>query len=106
MARQCPDCGASFDPRGSWQRLCWGCWRAAKDRDLEEDAYQRGYTAGYRAGAASSARRSFNALANERDFVLELVLLCHPDRHPPERFELANSTTARLLDLLKEAKAA
>ena len=30
----------------------------------------------------------------------ELVTLCHPDRHPPERYDQANRATALLLGLM------
>jgi hypothetical protein len=40
----------------------------------------------------------------DEDVLLDAVALCHPDRHPPERFEQANRVTAGLLDLLERAR--
>jgi hypothetical protein len=39
-----------------------------------------------------------------RDDVRELILLAHPDRHPPERAALANKVTARLNALMERYK--
>jgi hypothetical protein len=34
------------------------------------------------------------------ELVKAAVRLCHPDRHPPERFTAANTVTGRLLSML------
>jgi hypothetical protein len=36
----------------------------------------------------------------------DAIVLCHPDRHPPERIEDANRVTARLLELRDDARRA
>jgi hypothetical protein len=76
-------------------RLCWDCWREQKDQAV----YDRGYADGRR---ASHDQRNAHGLDSE--LLPALVTLCHPDRHPPERFELANRTTATLLRLMKDAR--
>ncbi len=95
--RYCSVCGTRFDGE-DWQRLCWRCWRARRDREMGDLAYERGYSDGYVAGAGDRARASFSP-ALDRDLIARAVRLCHPDRHPPERASEANAITARLLEL-------
>jgi hypothetical protein len=102
MVRSCIDCGCQFEAKGTWMRLCWDCWRDRKDRDLEAAAYSRGYVAGLRDGHSQPARSGHGQL--DSGLLRALVLLCHPDRHPPERFELANRATATLLGLLEDTR--
>jgi hypothetical protein len=83
--RTCPDFGEEFSGE-HWQRLYWSCWRAHRDQELEDDAYDRGFAAG---------RRTSRSL--DSDLIDRAIRLCHPDRHPPERFSEAKATTARLL---------
>jgi len=67
-------------------------------------AYERGYAAGLTAAAraqAANGHKQFNAAQ-----LRALVTLCHPDRHPPERAQLANCATARLLELLEREREA
>ena len=109
MIRRCFDCGQTFEARGAWQRRCWDCWRAHKDGELRDAGYARGYADGLRAGrASSSAAPIAPSSAGELppELLRELVSLCHPDRHPPERFEAANRATAELLALLRDVRAA
>lgn len=99
MTASCTRCGAEFEARGAWQRLCWRCWRADQDAKRERGAYDAGYSDGYRAGAA--VRRTLTKAPRlDAATIRQLVQLCHPDRHPPERAALANRATATLLDLL------
>lgn len=85
MSRRCAVCGDWFRPQGGWQRKCWDCWRrtsnAGRPRLVEEAP-------------------AFTVESLLRD----CVRLTHPDLHPPERFELANQTTSRLLELLDQAR--
>lgn len=100
MTAYCSRCGEQFEAKGDWQRLCWECWRAAKDAN-EGASYDRGYSAGYRDGARSAARQTVtNGRTLDPDQLRSLIQLCHPDRHPPERAALANQVTAQLLNLL------
>lgn len=58
-----------------------------------EDGVEFGYTAGLGDGRASLLGTS------DPEFVRHLIQLCHPDRHPKERQQLANRVTARLLEM-------
>lgn len=103
VIRTCPECGTTFEAKGSWQRLCWDCWRQRENGKLEQAGYRRGYRDGWREGL--DAGRQMGPSQQPRldgELLRALVALCHPDRHPPERFELANRTTATLLGMLKE----
>jgi hypothetical protein len=117
--RTCRACRKHFEGE-PWQRLCWPCWRAQKeaqerreDAQEREDAYQRGYYKGRIDGLAaghhdgfveglaaghSDARRRQAKPAPPLDvkLIAQAISLCHPDRHPPERFEIANAVTAGL----------
>lgn len=98
MIQPCRDCGAPFDGE-RWQRLCWSCWRNRRDGQGRDDAYHRGFTAGL------AAARGRPAPALDDSLLRDVIALCHPDRHPRERYELANATTARLLALRRELAA-
>lgn len=65
------------------------------------EGYEAGRARGYDAGM-EAGRRQRPATLGQLDAALvrELVGLCHPDRHPPERFRQANDATAKLLGLL------
>jgi hypothetical protein len=78
-------------------RLCWDCWRARANRD----AYRQGWEDGLRAGLAAAAPSLL-----EPGLVRDLIQLAHPDRHPTERFALANRVTAQLTHMLDERRAA
>ena len=86
--RTCVDCGERFDGE-DWKRRCLACWKAWK----EGQVYEEGYAAGYAAG------REIYGPALSPDLIRGAIALCHPDRHPPERAELANATTAQLIEL-------
>jgi hypothetical protein len=90
VIRACDNCRTGFSANGVWQRLCWTCWREQKDRDDLNVAYVRGYQAGLAAHNLVDA-----------DLLQAAIALCHPDRHPPERWQLANEVTARLLEARK-----
>lgn len=111
-------CGQTFEAQGAWQRLCWDCWRAQEaeraDRGdlsalakrstkLLDEAYEagrrRGYEDGYAAGARETRAPSSNGGPLDPALLRELISLCHPDRHPPERFDQANRVTAQLVSM-------
>ena len=108
--KRCASCGLLFNGE-SWQRLCWDCWRADRDREEIADrlhaAYNRGYRDGERANTtARDAAYGRGYADGQREaaslppgLLGDLIRLCHPDRHPPERSELANRVTARLLEM-------
>jgi hypothetical protein len=94
--RKCVECGTPFEGQ-DWQRLCWGCWRAEKDQEAQADAYDQGFRDGLREGSKRSGI--------DRELLLDTIQLCHPDRHPAERREMATKTTAALLNLRSELAA-
>lgn len=66
-------------------RLCWDCWRRQKDGERRVEI----------------VHVEVPVLA-DAELLRGAIALTHPDRHPPERYELANRITAGLLDLLKK----
>jgi hypothetical protein len=108
--RACSDCGDYFEAKADYHRLCWRCWRERENIKLEDAAYDRGYNRGhengYRLGHKDGLRDGRERANGSRPaldagLLRALVTLCHPDRHPPERFEMANRATASLLGLLR-----
>ena len=93
-----------LDPETNERHDCQGNARGA-------DPYQRGYEAGYlvghRAGVSAQTAEMGRLRADvdrlqrffSEETIVALVRLCHPDRHPPERYAEANRLTAQLLDL-------
>jgi len=90
---ECTSCGATFQARGPWMRKCWTCWRAEQDAHTRTSAYRDGYRDGFAAGRARTHR------ALPPNLISDTIALCHPDRHPVERQELATRVTRTLLDL-------
>ena len=111
MTRACTSCGDLFEARGSWQRLCWDCWRKKRDEEHQQQAFDRGFQAGLRRGrmerSATYPRKSDATVQRSPDDAVlrDAIALCHPDRHPPERAEQANRVTAVLLALRNGHKA-
>jgi hypothetical protein len=94
MTRQCTDCGDPIPPdEPRWKKRCLGCWRERQDD--KDYAEAKGWDAGFKAGFQSASR----VLDDLRPVMADAIQLCHPDRHPPERAQLANGTTAKLLEL-------
>jgi hypothetical protein len=65
-----------------------------------EEAYERGKREGYAEGHAAARTNGDGGQFNQEQ-LRAMVTLCHPDRHPPERFDLANRVTAKLLSLIQ-----
>jgi hypothetical protein len=89
IPRDCYKCGCTFRPalNADDRRLCRACqFKGSKDVDLAiyEEAFQKGIALG-RAELPVS--------------VMDLIQLCHPDRHPPERRDLANAVTMQLNEM-------
>lgn len=55
-------------------------------------------------GFAYAKREAQSAKQLTESELEDLIQLCHPDRHPPERRALANRMTAHLLGLRREAR--
>ena len=56
--------------------------------------YARGYAAGY---ADALVQGKKQAQVFDEAFVLDLIKLVHPDKHPPGRYAEANRLTAKLI---------
>jgi hypothetical protein len=111
-SRICKSCGSQFDAE-AWQKLCWCCWRRESDREAADAVYHRGYSDGYDLGYGRGYRdghkRGYGCGREDSgpatrpvladDLIAGAIRLCHPDRHPAERFVEANAITARLLAL-------
>jgi len=106
--RLCDGCLAYFEPRGPWQRLCWPCWSARRDRDRDRDREQQAWRAGFAAGVAAGRQQAL-AAANARPTGLDARLLrraaalTHPDRHAGRERE-ATEVCRALLALLAEQR--
>lgn len=117
MKVRCQTCPNEFEAQGTWQKLCWDCWRKRENEragrgdlstlaknatKLLNEAYeagrQRGYDDGF-AEATRAARRPNGHGGIDQALLRELIRLCHPDLHPPERFDLANRVTAQLVSM-------
>jgi hypothetical protein len=99
VMRSCRTCRQSFIAQKSYHSQCLPCWREERDAELRRDAHADGYWTGYRAGYADAGRARPPASTLDADLLMQAIVLCHPDRHPPERHEAANRVTARLLAL-------
>ena len=98
MLKTCSDCRNSFTAKGAWQHRCWDCWREHKNEEIRD----AGYRAGYRDGLAAARQPSRASL--DPNLIRDCVALTHPDRHPAERYELANRVTATLLSLIPQGR--
>jgi hypothetical protein len=86
VSRRCRACDRPFRPDGTWQRLCWPCWR-----ELREQA---------------ARPRTIVVTPVDAELLRSAIALCHPDRHPPERAELCTRVTSALLEALKAVREA
>jgi hypothetical protein len=87
----CHRCRRFFGPAYPSQRLCRICLHEDEgkpDLALAEIAWERGYALGLERGRRNEPTDIEAALGALP--LIELLQLCHPDRHPPERFEQAN----------------
>jgi hypothetical protein len=81
-------------------KRCYIALKRAEERDTSvRDAYALGYRDGYADGKRVSYRPVLDAM-----LLRQLIMLCHPDRHPPERAGMANAATAALIGL-RDSKA-
>lgn len=88
MTRCCGDCGYPFHPLAGHHRWCRACWLGRNDPS--------GYRPSPSPGAVSAG---LDARA-----ILEAIMLCHPDRHPVERREMATRVTQVLTAALELAR--
>jgi hypothetical protein len=79
-------------------RYCRVCLHE-RSRDYDMAVFELAWESGYRLGLERARRRLDD---NDLEVALgglpirDLITLCHPDRHPAERFELANRITGWL----------
>lgn len=97
---RCSDCARPFLKSEPSMRRCRLC-SALRADDLEgalaEKAWQEGFRLGYERAQQQNTRDPGVVLA--LPLLEDAIKLCHPDRHPEERFQLANSLTAELIRL-------
>jgi hypothetical protein len=103
--RPCSVCRQSFTPRGEWQRTCTPCWVAEKEDRLRSAAYEAGRQAGLNEARRDRATGNAAGVFADRAFVMGLIELTHPDRHPMERWDASNRVTAVLINHLKRLRA-
>lgn len=75
---------------------------AAEYRRGFEDGRQQGYNDGFDDGAEFAGSATAGPL--DPDLLKRVIVMVHPDRHPPERFAAANELTAALLELRNGAR--
>jgi len=92
----CLDCAQTFDARGDWQTRCWRCWREQRENDRYTAGYDEGWQRGYSAGLLDAP------VSLDPGLVADLIALCHPDRHPAERADLAHRATVQLLGVREQ----
>jgi hypothetical protein len=95
MTRKCRRCGESFETDRAHRRLCWPCYW-----ELEDERRTQG-----RQATSPPPPPAAPAPLDVR-LLRDAISLCHPDRHPPERFKTANAVTAALIELLNAARRA
>jgi hypothetical protein len=118
-----------FESDADWKLRCLDCfrrrkreqeraehetWQQHQQRRREEPhetlareavrLVQEAYLAGKRAGATETQPTGLDRL--DRELLRDIVALTHPDRHPKERFELANRVTAAINEILEERRSA
>lgn len=75
----CSKCGVEFQPKGTWQKTCWSCWKKGSTK------------------AATSSH--LNDLFDElKTHLPALIYLCQPTKHDGHA-ELANKATQWLTGL-------
>jgi hypothetical protein len=105
VVKSCRNCRRAFHPAADHHRLCWACWHEQRDDRAQHDQYSRGYANGWSDGERVGFRNGHEAGLREGATVLapellgDAIRLTHPDRHPAERFEMANRVTAGLIEM-------
>jgi hypothetical protein len=92
----CHDCGRQFQAR-EWTALCRDCARAREQQVEQEHAHEQGYGDGFREGYRAAASQSVRL---DRPVLRELLQLCDPSLHEPERMAMAMRMTAVLMELV------
>lgn len=98
MKKKCGVCNEWFEAKGSYQRKCLDCWKREKNEEVRRAGYQAGWNEGFRVGSKSKKNQL------DEEFLMDLLRLCHPDRHPVERASLANRVSAQINFLREKLK--
>jgi hypothetical protein len=90
----CRRCGDEFDSDRAHHRYCWPCFRQLRET---------GRFGGERQPPPQQPPPK-PPLDLDPRLLRDAIVLCHPDRLPPERARVANAVTAALLELLHTAR--
>lgn len=90
MRTVCRRCERTVPAAVAGDSLCAIC-RAEHNGDVDLAFAEVAWQEGFRHGRAQTLEGTLAAIPFR-----ELLSLCHPDRHPPERLDLANAVTAWL----------
>lgn len=94
--RQCPNCGRRYLQGAEWKRICYPCWKSAKQSTPHNNETER--------LRAENARLRLQLLQRTLEgpretipleMLKRLIRLCHPDRHGNS--EMATTATQWLL---------
>lgn len=103
MMRQCEKCGTWFVAKVSYAKLCYPCWKRRQDAEATAEELARENEVLRRSNATlhrmlDETRRLTQpapATVLPADLLLEMIYLCHPDRHGNSA--VANRVTSFLL---------
>jgi hypothetical protein len=98
----CSNCGRTFTPSVDHRTICRICQferQGDVDLALYEEAWRKGHALGLALGQSKAAE------SIPQWPLRDLIALCHPDRHSPERRVLANTITAWLNELRQTVQA-
>ncbi len=108
MTKQCEKCGTWFVPKFSYAKLCYPCWKRRQDAEATAEELERENESLRRSNAAlrrmvdETRRLTPPATALPAELLMEIIYLCHPDRH--ENSPVANRVTSFLLAERKRMK--
>lgn len=78
---------------------------AEKEDRLRSAAFEAGRQAGLSEARHERASGTAAGVFADRVFIMGLIELTHPDRHPPGRWDASNRATAVLINHLKRLRA-
>lgn len=113
----CSQCGGWFLPAENElgddrpANVCIDCWEPIDAERPIGAAYERGWYDGYKVGERNTRRAlghepkvAAPAPARESLPLRDVLKLCHPDWHPPERGTLATRVTQIILEVISREK--
>jgi hypothetical protein len=102
----CTRCGRGFFPVLATHTICRTCYFEKQrnyDMALAEEAWRKGFSLGYTRGHAAGTEKGEPLIS--LTLLESAIKLCHPDWHPPARFQRANAITTELLAARARLKA-